>query len=427
VNFTSATVRLGARRVLVAHPNERQYGHLGLEMVMSLAHARKEGADVYFVRPSTPLGNGLFELESPEVRVLRPTPVVRELLRTCISWRKLLDRVDGWRNEVREQLELAFVREVASYVADPGMPEEVRQGLRGARRRLRASLEQAARDRRQRPPYYRRRLLRDPVPVQLHRAASEEAARQARAHGIAPDARLVCIHAREAGYKFGGEIHDIKPNSRDDRTRNARIESYLDAADYLIGRGYAVIRLGDPSMTPVHHPGVVDLATSPTRTNLLEVYCLLRSDFIICGESAFVNVIYLTNTPMLLVNATEPISAYPIRAPGLFLPKTVVDKRDGRRLTTVDLLTLEYQRQFRDTRRYQYVDNSPEQIREATQEMLEWIDGRWAESQVQHSYHEAIVSAAAQLRRRSTYVRKWGLHDGFLGDGRIARVALATP
>ena len=262
--------------------------------------------------------------------------------------------------------------------------------------------------------------------MQLHRAASEEAARQARAHGIAPDARLVCVHAREGGYKHGGETHDIKPDSRDDRTRNARIESYLDAADYLIGRGYAVIRLGDPSMTPVHHPGVVDLATSPTRTNLLEIYCLLRSDFIICGESAFGNVIYLTNTPMLLVNATEPISAYPIRAPGLFLPKTVVDKRDGRRLTTVDLLSLEYHRQFRDTRRYQYVDNSPEQIREATQKMLEWIDGRWAESQAQHGYHEATMSAAAQLRRRSTYVRKWGLHEGFLGDGRIARVALAT-
>ena len=148
MSFTTATVRLGARRVVVTRPNERQYGHMGLEIVMSLAQARQHGADVYFVRPSTPLGNGLFELESPEVRVLHPPPVVRELLRTCISWRKLLDRVDGWRNEVREQLELAFVCEVASYVADPGMPEEVRQGLRGARRRLRASLEQAARDRR---------------------------------------------------------------------------------------------------------------------------------------------------------------------------------------------------------------------------------------------------------------------------------------
>ena len=378
---------------------------MGLEIVMALAQARQHGADVYFVRPTTALGKGLFELESPEVRVLQPMPVVGELLRTCISWRKLWDRLDGWRVEVREQLALAFVREVTSYVADPGIPQEVRRALRGTRRRLRISLERAARNRRQRTPYYQRRLLREPVPVRLHRTASEEAEREALAHGIAPDARLVCIHAREAGYKVGGEIHDIKPDTRDDRSRNARIESYLEAAELLIQRGYAVVRLGDPSMTPIHHPGVVDLATSARRTNLLEVYCLLRSAFIIAGESAYVNVIYLTNTPILLVNATEPISGYPIRAPGLFLPKTVVDKRDRHCLTSFDLLTLEYQRQFRDTRRYLYVDNSPEQIREATEEMLEWIDGSWSESHGQRRYHDAIMAAAAQLRRRSTFVR----------------------
>ena len=427
MRFTTTTVRLGPRRVRVTRPNERQYGHLGLEIVMSLARARQEGADVYFVRPCTSLGSGLFELESPEVRVLRPTPVVRELFRTCISWRRLRDRIADWREEVREQVEREFVREATRYVANPGMPQEVRESLRSARRRLRASLEQAARDRRLGSPYYERRLLREPVAVRLHPAASEEAARQARAHGIAPDARLVCIHAREAGYKRGNELQDTKPEvGRDDQTRNARIESYLQAVDYLVQRGYTVIRLGDPSMTPVHHPGVVDLATSPARTNLLEVYCLLRSDLIVAGESAYVNLICLTNTPILLVNVTEPISAYPVRAPGLFLPKTVVDKRTGRRLTNLDLLSLDYHHRLRDTRRYLYVDNSPEEIREAIREMIEWLDGTRTECQAQRSYHEAIMSASARLRRCSSYVRKWGLHEGFLGDGRIARVALGV-
>ncbi len=425
--FATATVRLGARRIRVTLPNERQYGHLGLDMVMSLAHARQEGADAYFVRPSTSLGTGLFELESPQVRVLRPPRVVQKLFRTWLSWRRFRDRVRGWRDGAREQVEREFVREANRYVADLGMPRQVRDSLRGVRGRLRSSLEQVARDRRLLPPYYERHLLREPVPVQLHRAVSEEAARQARACGIAPDARLVCIHAREQGYKRGDEIQDTKPETgRDDQTRNARIESYLQAVDYLVQRGYTVIRLGDPSMTPVHHPGVVDLATSPVRTNLLEVYCLLRSDLIIAGESAYVNMVCLTNTPILLVNVTEPISAYPIRAPGLFLPKTVVDRRDGRRLTNLDLLSLEYHRRLRDTRRYLYVDNVPEEILEATREMAEWLAGTWTECQTQRSYHEAIMSAAAQLRRHSAYVRKWGLHEGFLGDGRIARVAVGV-
>lgn len=427
MSFTTTTVRFGARRVLVAKPNERQYGHLGLEMIMSLARARQADTDVYFVPPSTSLGRGLFELESPQVRVLRPTPVVREMLRACVSWRRLLDRLDGWREGVWEQVELQFAREVNRYVADPGVPQEVRERLRGVRGRLRASLELTARNRHQQPPYFERRRLREPVPVRLHPAAREEAAAQARAHGIAPNARLICIHARESGYKLGNEIQDTKPHDgRDDRARNARIESYFDAVDDLVRLGYTVVRLGDATMSPVSHPGVIDLATSPARTNLLEIYCLLRSDFLIAGESGLAGVTYVTNTPFLLVNATEPIAAYPIRAPGLFLPKTVFDKRDGRRLTSFDLLSLDYHRQFRDTRRFLYVDNTVDEIREASREMVEWLGGKWTESPPQRRYHEAITSATTQLRRRSTYVRKWGLHDGFLGDGRIARIALAT-
>ncbi len=428
MNFTTTMVRLGTRRVLVARPNPRQYGHLGLDIAMSLARAREKGTDVYFVRPPSTLGSGLFELESPQVRVLRPTAALREIFRTCMSWRIFRERVDDWREDLREQVERELMREASRYVADPGTPPEIRERLRGTRGRLRASLERAARNSRQRPPYYERRLLREPVPVRLHAAADEDAASQARAHGISPDSRLVCIHAREAGYKRGSEIHETKPETgRDDRTRNARIESYLEAVDYLVEKGYTVVRLGDPTMTPLRHPGVVDLATSPARTNLLEVYCLLRSAFIIAGESAFVNVICLTNTPILLVNATEPISAYSVRAPGLFLPKTVVDKNTGHRLTNSDLLGRDYHRWFRDIKKYMYVDNSPEEILDATREMLEWIEGRWAESPAQRSYHEAIVAAAAQLRSHSVYVQKWGLHEGFLGDGRIARVALATP
>jgi putative glycosyltransferase (TIGR04372 family) len=427
MNFPRTTVRLGAKRVLVARPDPRHYGHLGLEVVMSLAHAREKGADVYFVRPSNPLGSGVFELESSQVRVLRPPRVFRELFRTCISWRNLRERVDGWREDLREEFERELLLEASRYVDDTAIPDEVRSRVRETRRRLRVAVEHVAEEKRQPPPYYERRLLRTPVPVQLHAMARQRADREAQAVGIAPDARLVCIHAREAGYKRGSEIHETKPLARrDDSTRNARIETYLDAVNALVQRGYTVVRLGDPTMTPLSHPGVVDLATSPRRSNLLEIYCLLRSDLLIGGESGLIGITCVTNTPFLLTNATEPISSYPIRAPGLILPKTVVDEQEGRRLSHLELLGFEYQSQLRDTRRYRYVDNTADQIRQATEEMLEWIGGRWTESPAQRAYHDAIVSAASELARRLYYIRKWGLHEGFLGDGRIARAALAT-
>lgn len=426
MKFTTTTVRLGLRRVRVTEPNERQYGHLGLEMAMTLAHARQERTDVYFVRPATSLGLGLFELESPDVRILRPPRLVRDVFRAFVSWRRIRDQIDRWRALKSEEIQRELVREATRYVMNPSMPAPVRERVRRMRRRLRTSLEQLARNRRAGPPYYERRLLREPVPVRLHAAADAAAAGQARAHGIPEDARLVCIHSREGGYKRGQEIQDTKPEvGRDDRSRNAKIETYLEAVDYLVQQGYTVVRLGDPTMSPLRHPGVIDLATSPARTNLLEIWCLLRCDFVIAGESAYVNLICMTNTPIVLVNATEPISAYSVRAPGLFLLKTVVDRRDGRRLTPVDFLSRDYHRQLRDTRRYVYVDNTPEEIRDVTREMVDWIRGRWHESDEQRSYHDVIMAASARLRRYSAYVRKWGLHEGFLGDGRIAQVSVA--
>ena len=100
--------------------------------------------------------------------------------------------------------------------------------------------------------YYRRRLLREPIPVRLSARAEEQAVREAAAIGLDERTRIVTVHAREAGYKFGREVQDAKPNSvRDDSTRNVRIESYFAAIDHLVERGYTVVRMGDPTMTPV--------------------------------------------------------------------------------------------------------------------------------------------------------------------------------
>jgi hypothetical protein len=186
MSFTTTTVRLGFKRVLVACPNQFQYGHLGLEIMMSLARARQAGADVYLVRPSTALGSGLFELESPQVRVLRPGGAMRRLLQACVSLRLFRDRFEGWRGEVREQLEREAVHEMSRYVDDPGVPQPVRERLRGVRRRLRVSLDRAA-DAQLHRMYYERRLLHDPVPVRLLPAAAEEADGAAGARARDPD------------------------------------------------------------------------------------------------------------------------------------------------------------------------------------------------------------------------------------------------
>jgi hypothetical protein len=123
------------------------------------------------------------------------------------------------------------------------------------------------------------------------------------------------------------------------------------------------------------------------------------------------------------VNVTEPIAIYPIRAPGLFVPKTIIDRRTGAPVPLLGQLTQEYQGLMRDQRRYSYLDTPADAITDATLEMHDWVKGNWVESDDQRDYHTAIITTAPQLREMNAHVRKWGPDEGFLGEGRIAKAA----
>ena len=255
--------------------------------------------------------------------------------------------------------------------------------------------------------------------------------------GIQPATKMVTVHARESGFHQGEEIQDAsvillegrkfgrrKFDNRTDIVRNARIDSYSQAIDYLVKEGYAVVRLGDPLMEPYHRAGLFDLATSPIRTPALELYCLLQSEFVLCGESGPYSVSYLTNTPSVLVNATDPISGYPVRKDRLYILKRVHDRSTGQPLRLNDMLTHRYLSKMRQMILFQYVDNTSDEILEVVREMVSGLRDGWVATSKQRAYREQATAAAIEFNKRErdggiAYVRKWGEDRGFLGSGYI--------
>lgn len=71
---------------------------------------------------------------------------------------------------------------------------------------------------------------------------------------------------------------------RDDSLRNSRIEDYRPAVALLRDKGFCVVRLGVPTMAPLDWPGVVDLTTLAGSDAALQVYCLMRSRFLLAGS-----------------------------------------------------------------------------------------------------------------------------------------------
>ena len=412
-------IRLLSPGVLVCRPNLVQYGHLAMELVMALDEARRRNHAIVLLKSRRAINPSLFDIESPDVRILRHTPLMAAWARLAWALGEIRDRaVRAHRNAthaVREEL----ARELRRHAGDHTLPPRLRVVVK----QLASAAQLPARRRNVGRPYLRRQNVREPVRVRMTDAALQRALRAAQAIGIPHDAPLVVVHARESGFKRGREVNDNPRKSewRDDSLRNARIETYFSAIDELVSRGYIVVRVGDASMTPVRRPGVIDLATDPRRIPELDLYCLLRSRFAVLAEAGPGQAALLTNTPTLTVNAADPISSYPIRAHGRYLLKRVDDLETGRRLSLRDMLSERYLRWHRQPTVFRYTDNTPEEILEAVREMLEVVAGPVSETASQARYRELATAAGDALRGRLRYVRKFGPDEGFLGDGLVGR------
>lgn len=255
-------------------------------------------------------------------------------------------------------------------------------------------------------PYSLRARLRAAAGRALDRAAAEE--RRAvvprwnrRAMSAAPAARLSAVEeqqGREAARATG--IRVDRPVVAGETS--PRPDLLADALPLLAREGYDVVPIGD--------------WRAPT---LVERYILQASAFVVCRSAELQRAAVETHTPSLLVDARDPLTAYPIRRDGLFLLATVIDLDTGDTPAIRDLLTERY---FRNTRNCGYRPATAAEIRAAVAEMIEGVRGGWHDSTAQAEFRRAAVAAGAALGRRVRRVLEWDAASGFLGDGRLAQV-----
>lgn len=405
-------IEFGRFRVLIVPVNTRQYGHLALEIATGFARAMASQSSVYWEFQGGAVSSGLAALACPRVRIVDSWAAWGVWLLERVH--QFVRRTGEWCREVVIELRLLARVECKKRKYPPGLTRWLREFSDG-------DVEMPWRDKVSKGPYMRRKILRHPVPIAQRVSVADAARARARALGIADDQPIVTLHVREAGFKLGREMHNAKANARDDSSRNGRIELMRSALDLLGSRGFKVVRTGDNSMTPYAHPALIDLTQVTPYDSHLEVFCLLRSRFLIAGEAGPSGASYLTNTPLLTVNATDPISSFPIRRHGLMVLKRVRDRQTGRMLRLDELLTEDYANNLRNTTRYQYIDNTPEELLASVEEMLDDLDHDRPELPAQAAFREDVMRACDELAPRHAYVRKWGLDEGFLGDGRLAR------
>ena len=387
-----AIYRLPGRRVLLANVHHSAdgrgfgYGQMLIRMRRALLLARMTGMAVYLPPSRHAVNRAVLELESPDVDIVRTRSWTGRVLRVrwVLGAPFRLGRPWLWvAGAVARLITGPFYRRVKQSRV---LPSRVRKYLL-ERRVLYARLKAVNADYAahcgqtwqalyrshvleplrttaaagETPPLLRLRLPADQL-VRVTRAAS--------ALGVPDAAPIVTVHVREAGFRKASQLRQREW----DDIRNARIESFQLAFEALVERGYTVVRLGDPTMTPVSMRGVIDLATAPARDPWLDIWFTMRSRFLVGCDSGPSWLAVMLDVPVLTVNAVHFRDM--ARANDRMICKLARDRRTGQVLTVEEMLTGEFLEAGFKSDDYECVDNAPKDIRRAVLDMIDVVEGR---------------------------------------------------
>lgn len=188
--------------------------------------------------------------------------------------------------------------------------------------------------------------------------------------GIAADEPFVCVHNREAGY------HAYVTNQT---YRDSEISSFIPAIQCLVRKKFRVVRLGDPSMTPLPEmPGVIDLTQAKDKHPLTDIWLGTRCAFFLCSPSGPRNIATAFNgPPVLLVNLVDH-PPYPMNSFDRFILKQVRVKHQGGRLLDFNerMLVMRFHPRDKDFERFglDILPSTEDEILEATEEMVEDLE-----------------------------------------------------
>jgi putative glycosyltransferase (TIGR04372 family) len=354
---------------------------------------------VFFIRSRRALNTAVTRLECDDPRIIAPDGWTAAGL--TILWRLAAPvRVGAPWLWVRRSIALAVVGPLYAVIErSTWLPRGVRRFLM-SRGRVYRRLKREIRTYAGRSDERWKRVYRDQAParrgtraaagpgrppIRLRMPADQEqrAAQEAAALGIDAARPMVTVHVREGGYR---PASGLRQRSWDD-VRNARIATFLPAFRALVKRGYTVVRLGDATMTPVQMRGVVDLATRP-RSRWLDIWCTMRSEFLIGCDSGPSWLAVLLGVPVLTVNAVHFRDV--TRPSDRIICKLARDRATGATLSVSDMLTGEFLRAGFKGDRFECVDNDPSDIRRAAIDMIEVVHGREERSSWQERFNRRL-------------------------------------
>lgn len=196
---------------------------------------------------------------------------------------------------------------------------------------------------------------------------------------------FVCLLVRDSAYlgshtlhsKFNWSYHDY---------RDSDIDTYVDAVEALLAKGYWVIRMGKimHKPLPLRHPKVIDYPFVQDQDDLLDIWLSVKCSFFISTGTGIDVIPGIYEIPMVFVNALPLVFPGAAWHESVWVPKHLHWTKTGTPLT----LGEHVRHAYTDSAEYASAGITirglePDEITSAVMEIEQRSQGNWTESTIE--------------------------------------------
>ena len=200
--------------------------------------------------------------------------------------------------------------------------------------------------------------------------------------------KFICFVYRNESYK---KKYYPKINFSYHNYRDTKIDSYYEALNYFTSKGYYIIRMGKGEEHPIKikNDKIIDYSFSRSRSDFLDIWLMSQCEICFSSGTGLDDVAIAFRKPLLHVNLI-PMAAIRSYYPNMLcIFKKLKFQGENKYLNTSKLIELNienilFNQEYR-SKNISIVDNSPEEIKKAAEEMYLRINNQWEDSEVSNN------------------------------------------
>lgn len=168
--------------------------------------------------------------------------------------------------------------------------------------------------------------------------------------------------------------------------RNSNLDNYIPSLKYLSDQNFLIVKIGtEMTNLDLKISNMIDLTKMKIENNQFIEWALIkRSKFMISTDSGAQCLAYLAGIPTLGTNSTSIIGFDEFAHKNdLFVYKKAHSFKENRILSISEMINDEYLNNFRDPKQYKLIENSEEELLNATIEIVDLINNNLEVTDIQ--------------------------------------------